>query len=186
METCRGRGRRTRAFCRDWVGRQGKGGQAWLTYHLSPREDIQFMYRNAKASAQFIPGGTTQNDFAGAGAKADRAGCGDPGPGAVRRMEGADLHDREAERHDGVSAGDVVPAARSRSRAEPRRTAGMLPLDRRSEVQLRRRASRSWGWTGLARISNSWPWARTRSSRSAVAAWPEKSRILQPGSMARI
>ena len=48
----------------DWVGRQGKGGQAWLTYHLSPQEDLQFQYRRAKASAAFIPGGTTQNDFA--------------------------------------------------------------------------------------------------------------------------
>jgi Capsule assembly protein Wzi len=48
----------------DWVGRQGKGGQAWLTYHLSPREEVQFEFRNAKAAAAFIPGGTTQNDFA--------------------------------------------------------------------------------------------------------------------------
>jgi hypothetical protein len=48
----------------DWVGRQGKGGQAWLTYHLSPQEEIQFQYRNAKASSAFILGGTTQNDFA--------------------------------------------------------------------------------------------------------------------------
>jgi Capsule assembly protein Wzi len=47
----------------DWVGREGKGGQAWLTYHLSPQEDIQFMYRNAKASKDFFPGGTTQNDY---------------------------------------------------------------------------------------------------------------------------
>jgi hypothetical protein len=47
----------------DWVGRQGKGGQAWLTYHLSPQEEIQFQYRNAKASSAFVPGGTTQNDF---------------------------------------------------------------------------------------------------------------------------
>jgi len=47
----------------DWVGRQGKGGQAWLTYHLSPQEEVQFMYRNAKASNKFIPGGTTQNDY---------------------------------------------------------------------------------------------------------------------------
>ena len=47
----------------DWVGRQGKGGQVWLAYHLSPQEKIQFMYRNAKASPQFIPGGTTQNDY---------------------------------------------------------------------------------------------------------------------------
>jgi hypothetical protein len=36
-------------------------GQAWLTYHLSPREDVQFSYRNAKAAKDFIPGGTTQN-----------------------------------------------------------------------------------------------------------------------------
>jgi hypothetical protein len=48
----------------DWIGRQGKGGQAWLTYHLSPQEEIQFQYRNAKASSAFLPGGTTQNDFA--------------------------------------------------------------------------------------------------------------------------
>jgi hypothetical protein len=48
----------------DWVGRQGKGGQVWLTYHLSPQEQIQFQYRNAKAASAFIPGGTTQNDFA--------------------------------------------------------------------------------------------------------------------------
>jgi len=48
----------------DWVGRQGKGGQAWLTWHLSPQEQIQFQYRNAKAASAFIPSGTTQNDFA--------------------------------------------------------------------------------------------------------------------------
>jgi hypothetical protein len=48
----------------DWVGRQGKGGQAWLTYHLSPREEVQLEFRNAKAAPAFIPGGTTQNDFA--------------------------------------------------------------------------------------------------------------------------
>jgi hypothetical protein len=48
----------------DWVGRQGKGGQAWLTYHLSAQEEVQIEYRNAKAAPAFIPGGTTQNDFA--------------------------------------------------------------------------------------------------------------------------
>ena len=46
-----------------WIGRDAKGGQAWLTYWLSPQESIQFAYRNAKASADFVPGGTTQNDF---------------------------------------------------------------------------------------------------------------------------
>jgi hypothetical protein len=64
-ETVQRQGPTNKGFLPDWVGRQGKGGQAWLTYHLSPQEDIQFMVRNAKASAQFIPGGTTQNDFAG-------------------------------------------------------------------------------------------------------------------------
>jgi hypothetical protein len=47
----------------DWIGRESKGGQAWLTYHLSPSEQIQLSYRNAKAAKDFIPGGTTQNDF---------------------------------------------------------------------------------------------------------------------------
>ena len=47
----------------DWIGRESKGGQAWLTYHLSPNEQIQLSYRNAKAAKDFIPGGTTQNDF---------------------------------------------------------------------------------------------------------------------------
>jgi hypothetical protein len=25
----------------DWIGRESKGGQAWLTYHLSPEEQVQ-------------------------------------------------------------------------------------------------------------------------------------------------
>lgn len=49
----------------DWVGRQGKGGQAWLTYHLSAKKDVEFMYRNQKINGDFFPGGTTQNLFAG-------------------------------------------------------------------------------------------------------------------------
>ncbi len=48
----------------DWIGREGKGGQAWLTYHLSPREEVGIEYRRAKAATGFIPGGTTQNDIA--------------------------------------------------------------------------------------------------------------------------
>ena len=47
----------------DWIGRQGTGGQAWLTWHLSPRENVQFCYRRAKDASDFIPGGTTQNDY---------------------------------------------------------------------------------------------------------------------------
>ncbi|MGC8549630.1 MAG: capsule assembly Wzi family protein [Acidobacteriaceae bacterium] len=55
-----------------WIGRENKGGQAWLTWHFSPKEEAQFIYRRDKASSAFIPrstdlsfqnGGTTQNDF---------------------------------------------------------------------------------------------------------------------------
>ena len=46
-----------------WMGREGKGGQVWLTDWLSPKEYIQLGYRNAKVSKTFIPGGTTQNDY---------------------------------------------------------------------------------------------------------------------------
>lgn len=47
----------------DAVGRDAKGGQAWLTYHLSPSEDAQFSYRDLKVDQKFIPSGTTQNDY---------------------------------------------------------------------------------------------------------------------------
>jgi hypothetical protein len=48
----------------DWIGREGKGGQAWLSYHLSPSELLQVSARHAKNAADFVPGGTTQNDIA--------------------------------------------------------------------------------------------------------------------------
>lgn len=47
----------------DWIGREAKGGQAWLTYHFSPQEMIQLSYRNAKSAKDFVPDGTTQNNF---------------------------------------------------------------------------------------------------------------------------
>jgi hypothetical protein len=47
----------------DWMGREAKGGQAWLTYHLSGNELIQVSYRGQKAAKDFIPGGTTLNDI---------------------------------------------------------------------------------------------------------------------------
>lgn len=47
----------------DWIGREAKGGQGWLTYHLSGNEWIQVGLRNQKAAKDFIPGGTTLNDI---------------------------------------------------------------------------------------------------------------------------
>ncbi len=47
----------------DWIGREAKGGQAWLTYHLAGNEwvDVQYLYK--KTPKDFIPGGTTQDQF---------------------------------------------------------------------------------------------------------------------------
>jgi len=53
----------------DWIGRESKGGQAWLTYHLSGNENLQLSYRNAKVPKDFVPLGTTQNLFAVSGVK---------------------------------------------------------------------------------------------------------------------
>ena len=47
----------------DWIGREDKGGQGWITYHLSGNEWIQIGLRNQKATKDFIPGGTTLNDI---------------------------------------------------------------------------------------------------------------------------
>lgn len=47
----------------DWIGREAKGGQAWLTYHLSGNEWVQVEYLNKKIPKDFIPGGTTQNEY---------------------------------------------------------------------------------------------------------------------------
>lgn len=47
----------------DPTGREDKGGNAWLTYHLSPKEQVQVSWRGVKAAKDFIPGGTTQNQF---------------------------------------------------------------------------------------------------------------------------
>jgi hypothetical protein len=46
----------------DWIGREAKGGQAWLTWHLAPGEWIQVEYLNKKLPNDFDDG-TTQNQF---------------------------------------------------------------------------------------------------------------------------
>ena len=52
----------------DWMGREGKGGQAWVTYHISGNEWFQVSARNQKVSKDFIRTspvqyGTTLNDL---------------------------------------------------------------------------------------------------------------------------
>ena len=66
----------------DWIGREAKGGQAWLTYALSGNEWVDVQYMHKQTPGDFIPGtctaalgtcsakttpygqgGTTQNQF---------------------------------------------------------------------------------------------------------------------------
>jgi hypothetical protein len=47
----------------DWIGREAKGGQAWLTYHLSGNESVTVQYLRKKNAKDFIAGGTTQDIF---------------------------------------------------------------------------------------------------------------------------
>jgi len=46
----------------DWIGREGKGGQAWITWHLSGNEWIQAGMRRQKVGKDFIPGSTSEID----------------------------------------------------------------------------------------------------------------------------
>lgn len=41
----------------NWIGRAGRGGQAWLTYSFSPRNKLEFGYRHQEVSHDFIGGG---------------------------------------------------------------------------------------------------------------------------------
>lgn len=46
----------------DWIGREDKGGQGWITYHFSGNEWFQVGVRNQKAAKDFILGSTTQTN----------------------------------------------------------------------------------------------------------------------------
>jgi hypothetical protein len=46
-----------------WVGRQGRGVQAWTNYYVAPRRTIRFGYRYGAISPSFIPNGGSMNDF---------------------------------------------------------------------------------------------------------------------------
>jgi len=47
----------------DWMGREAKGGQGWLTWHLSGNEWLQGSFRTQKAANDFLRGGTTLSDI---------------------------------------------------------------------------------------------------------------------------
>jgi hypothetical protein len=63
VETIQKQGYTNKGFLMgDWIGREAKGGQAWLTWHLAPQEWIQVEYLNKKLPKDF-DSGTTQNQF---------------------------------------------------------------------------------------------------------------------------
>ncbi|MBZ5641211.1 MAG: phosphatase PAP2 family protein [Acidobacteriia bacterium] len=45
------------------VGRDGRAFQAWLTYWLSSRSDLQFFYKKSSVASEFIPGGGSWQDY---------------------------------------------------------------------------------------------------------------------------
>ena len=45
-----------------WIGREGKGYQAWSTFSINPQSSIQTSFRYAKIANDFIPRGSTQWD----------------------------------------------------------------------------------------------------------------------------
>jgi len=46
----------------NWIGRQGKGGQAWANYWFSPRRKLELLYRHQEVDRVFLSGGRL-NDF---------------------------------------------------------------------------------------------------------------------------
>ena len=46
------------------VGRDGRTIQSWLTYWLTPRNTLQFLYKHNTVASDFIPGGGAWQDYA--------------------------------------------------------------------------------------------------------------------------
>ncbi len=47
----------------DWIGREAKGGQAWLTYNMAANQWIQLEFLTKQTPKDFITGGVHQNDY---------------------------------------------------------------------------------------------------------------------------
>lgn len=60
----RGRGIRIRgSYSATGAAARTRAAKAWATWHLSGNEWVQAAWRRQKAAKDFIPGGTTLNDF---------------------------------------------------------------------------------------------------------------------------
>jgi membrane-associated phospholipid phosphatase len=45
------------------VGREGRAFEGWLSYWISPRNTLQFLYKRSSVSPDFIPGGGAWDDY---------------------------------------------------------------------------------------------------------------------------
>jgi hypothetical protein len=46
-----------------WIGRQGQGADAWMSYWINPKSKVQLNFRHQKTSKEFIPQGGTLTDI---------------------------------------------------------------------------------------------------------------------------
>ena len=46
------------------VGRDGRAFEGWLTYWLSPRNNLQLFYKKSSVAGDFMPGGGAWQDYA--------------------------------------------------------------------------------------------------------------------------
>jgi hypothetical protein len=46
------------------VGRDGRGFEGWITYWLSPRNNLQLFYKKSSVAGDFMPGGGAWQDYA--------------------------------------------------------------------------------------------------------------------------
>lgn len=45
-----------------WIGREGQGAQAWISYHFGAKNTLEVNFRHQKVSQEFIPGGGSLTD----------------------------------------------------------------------------------------------------------------------------
>ena len=110
-----------------WIGREGKGYQAWSTYHLSPKSSIQVAVRNAKISNDFIPGGSTQWDWSISGDLWPRKDLEIKPFRAVRNLVGAGIGSYPTERFHQFRANHLVADNLRRPPSQPLTSSSPLP-----------------------------------------------------------
>ncbi len=93
----------------DWIGREAKGGNAWLTYHLSGDEWVQLAYMNKKGPQGLYPDGDHAEPVHGRCCEEPAQGHSAQRMDAVRALEGSAVQDGPAKRCRCSRADQVLP-----------------------------------------------------------------------------